>query len=374
MATEKQVEANRRNAALSTGPRTEAGKARCRANATTHGLAAVRPEIEAEMGAEGGLCPAFAERRMKWEAETRPEGEVAGWALDCAVAASLRIDRCGRAMDTLIEATRERARLSWDEDRAVSAAEAFGRLARNPVLAARQLRTTLAGAFLLIDAWNALGEALGRGDWTEAESSRALDLLGAAPDLREGRTAIDPPGEDAPPAFRRSLVDDEVASLLNLVDRALIPLEAGECRRAMEGDLALISKPGKLLARYERDAWRRYRESMARVGNPAQASTLSPAPAPIAAKPVAPVAAPPARRRVEVAAVDEGRAFEAERRAVQAEMAAFLEESRGRFAAVEGEDATVTPVAPERPLDGPGRRKSGRDGTKPISRLEPAQA
>jgi hypothetical protein len=39
MATEKQIEANRRNAEKSTGPRTKAGKARSRLNARRHGLA-----------------------------------------------------------------------------------------------------------------------------------------------------------------------------------------------------------------------------------------------------------------------------------------------------------------------------------------------
>jgi hypothetical protein len=40
MATAKQIEANRRNAQKSTGPRTEEGKAASRFNATTHGLKA----------------------------------------------------------------------------------------------------------------------------------------------------------------------------------------------------------------------------------------------------------------------------------------------------------------------------------------------
>ena len=48
MTSEKQFEANRRNASRSTGPRTLEGKCRSRRNALRHGLVADRRDDEAQ--------------------------------------------------------------------------------------------------------------------------------------------------------------------------------------------------------------------------------------------------------------------------------------------------------------------------------------
>jgi hypothetical protein len=222
---------------------------------------------------EAGLSAEFEERRAKWAEVHSPEDEAGRWALDRAVAASLRIETCERALEELTKHGRERARLAWDQDRTLEAATIAARLAREPVLASRQLETSWAGVQLLIDLWHRLLEALDTPEgWSDSDASKALDLLGIPADLRSGWTPIDGPEGCDLAAFRRELALEEVARLQELRDEVMGPLDELEHRQAMAGDVTLLSKPAKLVLRYERDAWRRYRESIKQVQAPVQAS------------------------------------------------------------------------------------------------------
>ena len=307
MATERQIQANSRNAALSCGPKSPLGKARSRLNSTKHGMAGESAEVEA------CFSPEFEERRARWAAEQQPVGEAANFALDRVVAATFRIERCERSIDSAISSVQQRARLAWDEDRAIEAAKIYGRLERDPVLASRQLQATVAGVMLLIDAWFGLITPLEPGkDWSESECSKALDLLGVAADLRSGRTLIDAPDGSDSVAFRQQLALDELDRLEKLRDEALTPLDDMERCQAMAGDVALLSKPAKLLLRYERDAWKRFHESMNELKSP------PPVAPPVVIAPSQVVVEPPKVRERPVAPAAPKKSFEQERRELQA--------------------------------------------------------
>ena len=91
MATQKQIEANRQNCRLSTGPRTEAGKAASSANALSHGLTAASTVVLPEEDAD-----AFERLRDGVIADLDPAG-VLQKALAQRVAVLLwRLDRAAR--------------------------------------------------------------------------------------------------------------------------------------------------------------------------------------------------------------------------------------------------------------------------------------
>jgi hypothetical protein len=319
-ASEAQIASNTQNAQFSTGPTSESGRARSALNSIKHGLSGVSPDIEAR------LSPAFLDRRQKWAAEQNPVGEAGNFALDRVVAATFRIERCERAIDDQITDVQQRARLAWDQDRAVEAASIAARLAKNPVLASRQLKTTLAGVVLLIEAWFLLASTLEPGDWSEAEASKALDLLGVDPDFRSARTAIDPTDGTDRVAFRVKLVLEELDRLEALRDESMVPLEEMNRNHAMLGSSALLSKQAKLLLRYEREAWKHYNDSMKELKAHAQT-----APVPVVVAPAPVIVERPKVREQPVSPPSPS--FEEERRALIAEAAPFVKAVKDRLIA-----------------------------------------
>ena len=85
--TPRRIEANRRNARHSTGPRTEAGKALASRNATRHGLLSKEVVLPTED------ANAFAEFAERLTAALTPEGELECVLADRVVAATWRLRR-----------------------------------------------------------------------------------------------------------------------------------------------------------------------------------------------------------------------------------------------------------------------------------------
>jgi hypothetical protein len=63
--SQKRIEANRRNAKKSTGPRTPEGKARVSQNALKHGLYATKPILNVSVGGRLPVCPIRRARRKR---------------------------------------------------------------------------------------------------------------------------------------------------------------------------------------------------------------------------------------------------------------------------------------------------------------------
>jgi hypothetical protein len=90
MTSDKQAQANRRNALKSTGPKTPEGKAAVRHNATKHGLLSQEVLLPDEDAA------ALEELGERLRAELQPVGELEGMLVDRIIAAYWRLRRLGR--------------------------------------------------------------------------------------------------------------------------------------------------------------------------------------------------------------------------------------------------------------------------------------
>ena len=91
MTTQKQIEANRRNAQSSTGPKTEAGKAASSANAISHGLTAAGDVLLQDESVD-----AFEELQRDMLADLAPQDALQGMLARRIVQLLWRLDRAAR--------------------------------------------------------------------------------------------------------------------------------------------------------------------------------------------------------------------------------------------------------------------------------------
>jgi hypothetical protein len=182
-ASQARLEANRRNAQHSTGPRTPEGKRASSANALKDGLRCevIEPEEQRER---------IDARMAEWSAHFRPEDPAQAWYLRRAVAATVRLDLCleaemddrrraaDRAGDRVLRESRARAGLYGQ-----ALLDAPGRMVA-------ALKESAAGCEWLIAGLSGLARDLEspEGYLDAAERRRAVALLGLDPRVpSEGR-------------------------------------------------------------------------------------------------------------------------------------------------------------------------------------------
>jgi hypothetical protein len=261
IVTEARILANRRNALLSTGPRTQEGKDRSRANALKHGLcSAVLVPESVEL---------IQQRASDWYYALKPQNPHQSWLVDQVAVVSLRIDRSVRMERRLRDRNMLRAELAWDDDRSEEVEVLGSTISRRPSEVAKKLRKTPKGCDWLMTRWAMLARSAdNNGSWTPEQTRLAFDLLGTPLETREGHQPgdlIDLEGkvleaaEGAPAVARREVAAlkerREVVAELDEVDRCLTAADLFD-----ESNAAL-----KRLRRYEGALHNRLRWNMKQI-------------------------------------------------------------------------------------------------------------
>ena len=237
-ASEARILANRENAKLSTGPRTEAGKLQARRNALRHGLAStgvvLLPEDEARL----------AERRRAWGEVPRPADEVEVFLVERAVEHSVKLERASAVESASAVALVERADDAYEADvlRRLEAAEA-------EVRAWERIGAELAGrGTILRDGIDAMVRLLG----LEADDG------GRRVDFVELSLAASPTGgrDEATRMAAREAMGDLIGARLEerrrAVARIFEEIDGPEGRNLARAQTALDTGPaGALARRYE---------------------------------------------------------------------------------------------------------------------------
>ena len=179
--SEARLAANRRNALLSTGPRTPEGKVVSRANALKHGLCAtvvVPEDLTLVRAREADLFDAL---RPQNQYQARLVEHVAIW--------SVRVDRSERMERRVRDKICLRAELCWEDDRKLEVEVLGGQLHQRPAQVVETLRRTPQGCDWLIGRWAMLAYSADTHPehaWDADQITLAFDLLATPLEFRIG--------------------------------------------------------------------------------------------------------------------------------------------------------------------------------------------
>ncbi len=226
MSSPQKIQANRRNARKSTGPRTQAGKDASRRNALRHGLCCDPDGLVLHDRDALALDAELA----RWVEHYQPDGPAEEALIRRAALASVRLDRCALAESAALASRRRHAEDDWRDGLLAEAAELDDRLEADPEAAARRLRRTPEGCDRLAARWRWLrNQADANHRWDDAEEALALGLA-------RGLAGLDPE------AFRRAcdLTRDPEHRRVNSESHARALASREELTRGCDQALALI--------------------------------------------------------------------------------------------------------------------------------------
>src|SRR5262249_7550193 len=143
-------EINRENARKSTGPKSDEGKRKSRANALKHGLRAEVLPLPGEDPAK------IAAREQAWNDYYQPDSPAAHHLVNECVRATLLADRCHTFHAAALAKQVSAAQELWDHAREDEVERLKALLCDDPATAVRLLKRTAAGCRWLIGRWEAL--------------------------------------------------------------------------------------------------------------------------------------------------------------------------------------------------------------------------
>ena len=271
-----QLAANRANAMKSTGPKSDEGKERSRANAYKHGLTGAGVVLSSED------AEALDRRLDALMGDLKPADERARLLIHRAALHSIRMDRLARQEAGATNARVAKARAELSRDRRAEAEQLLRLIAAEPAATVRRLRATPEGVDVMVDEWTKLKADLDHEEgtrWTRVHSYRADYLHGSDSGMvgasyyeawtraYEGKYDLLRPDhfqDCKTEADRKQLALQKLGDLVDAdleqikEDRASMDTLGGDAEMEYAEDVALFdpSKEGELARKYEAAAER----------------------------------------------------------------------------------------------------------------------